>query len=333
MEVDMPALTTTYLGLPLKNPFILGASPLSGNVDSVRRCVDNGCSAIVMHSLFAERIPPVLSDAPRPGTGVRGGPSGRVAPSGGPVPLGPDEYLDQVRRITSAVDVPVIGSLNSTRLGDWLDYAPLLEQAGASAIELNVYDIVADANESSVDVEQRVESVVRSLKKRVRIPVAVKLTPFYSAFANFAMRLDAAGADGLVLFNRFYQPDVDVDTLESLPNIHLSTSAELPLRLHWGAILSGRVRASLAIVGGVHTALDVVKALLSGADAVQTVSAVLEEGPERFRALMDGLRQWMRTKGYDQIDAFRGTLSLSRRINPTAFERESYLRVLETWGR
>jgi dihydroorotate dehydrogenase (fumarate) len=250
----------------------------------------------------------------------------------GKLPLGPDEYLEQLRRIKAAVSVPVIGSLNGTGADGWLESAPLIEQAGADALELNLYYIAASPDDSPVEIERDIESIVRRAKELVHIPLAVKLSPFYTAFASLAARLDAAGANGLVLFNRFYQPDIDVETLEVLPTLRLSTSSELLLRLHWLAILSDRVKASLAAVGGVQSVTDGLKAILSGAHVVQMVSAVLQQGPQHFREMEEGLRQWMARHEYESIDACRGRLSLRRIVNPSAFERVNYLRVLQAWS-
>jgi dihydroorotate dehydrogenase (fumarate) len=330
---EQTTLATSYLGLKLAHPFILGASPLTGHLDNARRLEDAGCAAIVMHSLFEEQIAEVTSgriphlDRPMPEfTGV-------VADFSRPetFPLGPDEYLEQIRRIKAAVSIPVIGSLNGFGGDGWLNFAPLIERAGADALELNIYYLSTGIQDSSTDIENRVETLVRTLKGLIRIPLAVKLSPFYTALANLAVRLDAAGADGLVLFNRFYQPDIDVEAMDVLPNLRLSTSAELLLRLRWLAILSDRVGSSLAATGGVHSTLDGVKALLSGAHAVQMVSAVLQQGPGRFRMMEQALHQWMERKHYDSIEAFRGALSLRRCTNPAYFERSLYMRILHTW--
>jgi dihydroorotate dehydrogenase (fumarate) len=277
-------LTTSYLGLKLAHPFMLGASPLTGQLENARRLEDGGCAAIVMHSLFEEQITESMAGRVFQADEALAAFAGGVAHFTRPekFPPGPDEYLEQVRKIKAAVSIPVIGSLNGVGADGWLTQARLIEQAGADALELNVYYLSTGLQDSPIEIEKRVETLVRHLKERIRIPVAVKLSPYYTAFANLAGRLDAAKADGLVLFNRFYQPDIDVETLEVLQNLRLSTSAELLLRLRWLAILSTRVQASLAATGGVHTALDGIKALLSGADAVQLVSAVLERGAQHF---------------------------------------------------
>jgi dihydroorotate dehydrogenase (fumarate) len=328
-------LTTSYLGLELVHPFILGASPVTGHLDNARRAEDGGCAAIVMHSLFEEQIAETvvgklsrfeeaarqflapLSHFSRPDT----------------FPLRPDEYLEQLRRIKAAVSIPVIGSLNGIGTDGWLTTARLIEDAGADALELNVYYLSTGIRDSPVDIEAQIESLVRRLKRLIRIPIAVKLSPFFTAFGSLAMRLEAAGADGLVFFNRHYQPDIDVDTLETLPNLHLSTSAELPLRLRWLAILSEHVKISLAATGGVHGVMDGIKAVLSGAHAVQMVSAILQEGPRHFREMEQGLSAWMTRHKYDSIDAVRGSLSMRGYGEPAQFERAGYLQMLHSWSR
>jgi dihydroorotate dehydrogenase (fumarate) len=327
-------LSTTYLNLRLKHPFVLGASPLTGNLDNVRRLEDGGCAAIVMHSLFEEQI------APGPPAGAM--PElDRAIPAfvgsfaefllADQFPLRPGEYLEQIRRIKAAVSVPVIGSLNGTGLDGWLEYGRLIEQAGADAIELNVYRLAGRAENSPVEIEQRTETLVRTLRGMVRVPVAVKISPFYTALAGFGARLVASGADGLVLFNRVYEPDIDVESAEMLPNLRLSTSEELPLRLRWLAALSGRLPAALAVTGGVHTVVDGVKALLCGADAVQMVSAVLQQGPAHFGVMERGLRYWMDKHKHESLAAFQGRLSLAHVADPGDFERMAYLRILQSW--
>ena len=328
-------LETRYLGLALSHPFMLGASPLTGHLDNIKRLEDGGCSAIVMHSLFEEEV--VQATAGRfPGLE-------RALPdfltSGGRFivperfPAGPHEYVEQLRRIKEAVSIPVIGSLNGVGGDDWLDYARLIEQAGADALELNVYFIAAGVLDTTVEIERHIETLVRTLKRTVRLPVAVKLLPFFTAFANVASHLADAGADGLVIFNRFYEPDIDIERPALLFNMNPSTNAELLLRLHWAAILFERVTASLAITGGVHQVGDGVRALLAGANGVQMVSAILQQGPRHFREMEQGLRVWMSRHQHDSIDAFRGQASLKRSGDPAYVERESYLRMLQSWAR
>jgi dihydroorotate dehydrogenase (fumarate) len=327
-------LTTSYLGLKLAHPFILGASPVTGRLDNVRRAEDGGCAAIVMHSLFEEQIAetaagkmPGFERAAQEFQTTLGHFSRPER-----FPLGPDEYLEQVRSIKAAVSVPVIGSLNGVGGDGWLTFARLIEEAGADALELNVYYLSTDVRESSADIEAHIESMVRKLKGLIRIPVAVKLSPFFTAFGSLAVRLEAAGADGLVLFNRYYQQDIDIDTLEALPNVHLSTSAELLLRLRWLSILSEHVKASLAATGGVHSVRDGIKAVLSGAHAVQMVSAVLQQGPRLFREMEQALSAWMTRHQYDSIDAARGSLNVRRYGDPVRFERAGYFRMLKSWS-
>lgn len=322
-------LSTTYLGFVLPHPLLPGSSPLADDLDGVRRLEDEGAAAIVLRSLFEEQVRAAQAHA------VEEAPAGGdpLAPplETGRLPdfvLGPDEYLEHVHRIRRAVEVPVIASLSGTHPGWWLSYARLLEQAGASAIELNLYDVAADPSRSADAVERATLEVVQGVRSTVGIPVAVKLSPFYSSLAHFARRLDRAGASGLVLFNRFYQADIDVDALEVVRRIELSTPAELLLRLRWLAILSGNVEASLAVTGGVHRTVDVVKAILAGAHAVQVVSALIEHGPGHLRALVDGLAEWLERNEYESLAEIQGCLSLRYCADPRAFERANYLQVL-----
>ena len=326
-------LSTTYLGLSLPHPLMPGASPLVDDLDMVKRLEDAGAAAIVMHSLFEEQI-----------TGERAQTLGHIeahtdsfseAPSYFPdrsgVSVGPEFYLEQIRRIKAAVHVPVIGSLNGTTATGWLDYARMIQQAGADALELNFYVVATNPQEDGQAVEQRVLDILRKVKASVTIPVAVKLSPFFCSFAHFASQLDDLGADGLVLFNRFYQLDIDVETLEVVPRLHLSDSSELLLRLRWLAILSGRARASLAVTGGVHTAVDAIKAVMAGAHAVQLVSALLQHGPERLQTIREEMVRWMEEHEYDSLGQMQGSMNLMRCPDPQAFERANYMRVLHSW--
>jgi dihydroorotate dehydrogenase (fumarate) len=326
-------LSTTYLGFNLPHPIMPGASPLVDDLDMVRRLEDAGASAIVMHSLFEEQIvrdqvgtihgleahehayAEALSFLPRPEEFA----------------LGPDQYLEQVRRIKAAVGVPVIGSLNGVTATGWLEQARLIEQAGADALELNVYYLATDPGESGEMVERRTLEIVREVKRAVRVPVAIKLSPFFSSVTYLAGRLDEMGADGLVLFNRFYQPDIDVETLEVRPTLRLSDSSELLLRLRWLAVLSGRVWASLAVSGGVHTSLDAVKAVMAGAHAVQVVSALLMRGPETIAILRREMARWLEEHEYESLAQMRGSMRLLSAPEPGAFERANYMRILQSW--
>jgi dihydroorotate dehydrogenase (fumarate) len=289
---------------------------------------------VVVHSLFEEQIVKAAAgsiphlDRPMP---VATGGSAHF-PSPGDVPRGPAEYLDHVRRIKESVSVPVIGSLNGVGANGWLEYGPLIEQAGADALELNLYYLSTGTEDASQDIERHIVEIVQTLHQTMHIPVTVKLSPFYTAMANVTSRLAAAGASGLILFNHFYQTDLDIEALTTVSNLRLSTSAELLLRLRWLAILSGRVPTSFAASGGVHTPVDGVKALLSGANAVQMVSAILQHGPEHFRVMEQGLRSWMARHHFETVDAYCGRLNLRQYANPSEFERSNYLKLLQTWS-
>jgi len=296
-------LATTYLGLELAHPFMPGASPMTDDLTTVLRLEDAGAPAIVMHSLFEEEI-------------------ARYDPTS-------DRYLEQIHQLKRRVGVPVIASLNGTTSEGWLRYAKLIERAGADALELNFYFVATDLEETSAAVERRVVDLVAVLKESVRIPLAVKLSPFYSSLPNLAATLDRIGVNGLVLFNRFYQPDIDPTSLDPVLSLGLSDSSELPLRLRWTAILYGRVRASLAITGGIDSPMDAVKAILAGADAVQSVSALLRAGPERLREICAGVERWGDQHGYGAIGDMRGRVSLAACANPAAFERGNYVRLLQ----
>jgi dihydroorotate dehydrogenase (fumarate) len=307
-------LTTRYLGLELEHPFMPGASPLADTLDSVRRLEDAGASAIVMRSLFEEQI---LQE--------RFGSSGFT--------FGPDRYLEQLRRIKACVSVPVIASINGTTTEGWLKYARLLQRAGADAVELNFYHLATDPAEDAASVEDRLLDIVAVVKESIAIPLAVKLSPFHSSLPNLAVRLETIGAQGMVLFNRFYQADIDPDELATVPLLHLSTSDELLLRLRWLAILSPIYRGSLAVTGGVHHPIHAVKAIMAGADAVQMVSALLQNGVEQLTAVRDGVARWGDEHGYESIDQIRDSMGLAQSPNRRAAERGNYLRVLQSWKR
>jgi len=325
-------LSTTFLGLRLSNPFMTGASPLPDHLDTARRLEDAGCAAIVLHSLFEEQISqaetgrihhrdpldpqfPVVAYFPPPDSYA----------------LGPEEYLEHIRRLKEAVRIPVIGSLNGTTAEVWLNFAKRIEQAGADALELNMYEVVTEPDQSGLAVEQSLRQIVQDLKHELKIPIAVKLSPFFTAFANVAHELERAGAAGLVLFNRFLQPDVDLEHLTVWPRLELSTSAELLLRLRWLAILRGQLRCSLAATGGVATPNDGIKALLAGADVVQMVSAIMRHGPSYFAVMQSELRRWMESMEFARIDDIRGRLSLAKTDAPDAFERAQYIRTVSGW--
>ena len=245
--------------------------------------------------------------------------------------LGPDRYLQQIARIKEAVEIPVIGSLNGSSPGGWIDYARLIEQAGADALELNVYHVASDPDESGTEVEKRTLDILTAVREAISIPVAMKLSPFFSSPAHFAMQLDALGAAGVILFNRFYQPDIDIEELEAMPRLNLSNSSELLLRLRWAAILHGHLRGDIAIGGGVHIVEDVIKAIMCGATVVQTVSSLLKQGPGHIGQLITGLDRWLEEHEYEDLNQLRGSMSLQHCPDRAAFERANYLRALQLW--
>lgn len=326
-------LTTNYLGLRLAHPIVPGASPLAHDLGMVRRLEDAGAAAIVMHSLFEEQITRdelgmmqhmLLHDDSH-------AEALSYFPAADEFPFGPDKYLEQLHAIKRAVRVPVIASLNGTTPEGWLTYAQQLQQAGADALELNFYYVATRADESGAEVEQRLVDTVRVVRQHVTIPVAVKLSPFYSSLGHLALQLEAAGADGLVLFNRFYQPDIDPELLQTVPRLQLSTPDELTLRLHWLALLSNRTKLSLASSGGVHSGLDAIKAIMAGADAVQMVAALLHHGPARLTSTIHELHQWLQDHEYESVRQARGSMSFEKTPNPEAFERGNYMRILQSW--
>ncbi|MFL5440926.1 MAG: dihydroorotate dehydrogenase-like protein [Myxococcales bacterium] len=326
-------LETKYLGLNLSSPLVVGASPLSDNLDGVRRLEDAGASCIVLRSLFEEQI-----SREKFGTVYSmeiGDPSHLEAiacfPRVHEFVLGPDEYLEHIRRIKEAVRVPVVGSLNGINLGDWLKYAHLIEQAGADALELNVFFVATSATEPPAAVEQRTTDIARVLKKGLGIPLAVKLSPFFSSLPDLVQKLDASGIDGVVLFNRFYQPFVNGSN-RGAGDVRLSDPSELPLRLRWVSILSATVQnVDLAVSGGVHSSADAVKAVLSGATAVQVVSALLKNGPGHLRVLRDGIERWLGQYGYRSLEEVRASICVEPSPDPQVFSRANYMRLLQSW--
>lgn len=325
-------LRTTYLGFDLPHPLIPGASPLVDDLDTVRRLEDAGAPMIVMHSLFEEQI---LAEQLSLGRAMEHGDESYAEaltylPRPADFRLGPHEYLDHLRRVKAAVGVPVVGSLNGTTEGGWLEYARHIQAAGADALELNIYDVATDLDEPGGAIEARALRVVRSVREAVSIPLAVKLSPFYTSVPHFVRALDDLGADGVVLFNRFYQPDIDVEQLEVI-RVNLSSPAELPLRLRWLAVLWGRVRASLAVTGGVHSAVDAIKAVMAGASGVQMVSALLHHGPEHLARVHADMAEWLEAHDYDSLLQAQGSMSLERCDDPHAYERANYMRILQSW--
>jgi dihydroorotate dehydrogenase (fumarate) len=326
--------TTSYLGFRLPHPFIAGASPLGYHLDSIRRLEDAGCAAIVLPSLFEEQITLAAKGRIRHRDPLDQEFAAALAsfPAADDYPMGPQEYGKHVSQAKAAVKIPVIGSLNGTSAESWLTFSRIIEQAGADALELNLYEVVTDLDVPGVAVEHQIVDIVKELKRTLKIPIAVKLSPFFAAFGNVAHQLDLAGADGLVIFNRFYQPDIDIRTMRPSPQVELSTSAELLLRLRWLAILHGRVRPSLAVTGGVATPNDGIKAVLAGADAVQMVSALLRHGPVYASAMRLGLEYWMEWHKMTSLDEVRGRVSLENTKDPAAFERANYIRALQSWS-
>jgi dihydroorotate dehydrogenase (fumarate) len=329
----MPDLSTFYLGLPLAHPVVASASPLGRTLDGVRSLEDGGAAAIVLASLFEEQIIRDNESFVRyaeAGTESFAESLSYFPPISGAAG-GPDEYLRLVAAARAAVDVPVIASLNGATERGWVDFATLLEKAGAHAIELNIFYLPVSPDATGRAVEDRYVQVVRTVRNAIGIPLAVKLSPYFSALGEMAARLTAAGADGLVLFNRFYQPDFDLDQLEVVPNLELSTPLEIRLPLLWIAVLRGRLRASLAATSGVQTPAEVVKYLLAGADAVMTTSALLRNGPAHLRTLVEGLGEWMADQGYASVAQMRGAMSQHNVADPEAFERANYVRILQSW--
>lgn len=326
-------LSTTYLGLPLAHPLVTGASPLVDDLDMVRRLEDAGAAAITMHSLFEEQIAHEREATWQHLDTHADGHAEAVSyfPRADEYALGPDTYLEQIRRIKAAVGIPVIASLNGVTGQGWTEYATAMERAGADALEINVYTVATDLGVPGGLVEQRVLDAARLVRAAVTIPIAVKLSPFFSSIANLASRLDAIGVNGLVLFNRFYQPDIDIEQLDVQPRLKLSDPSELLLRLRWLAILAGRVRPALACSGGVHSAPDAIKAIMAGASAVQLVSALLQHGPSRLTEMKRDLERWMTDHEYESVTQMRGSMSLDRCPDPAAFERGNYVRLLQTW--
>jgi dihydroorotate dehydrogenase (fumarate) len=326
-------LTTRYMGLELKHPVVASASPLSESLDGIRRLEDGGAAAVVMHSLFEEQIRRENAALDRLlASGTESfAESLSYFPEMDDSSAGPDQYVDLVRRASEAIEIPLIASLNCVTGEGWIDYARQLEQAGASGLELNIYAIEPNLDISGQEVERRYLDSLRLVKESVSIPVALKLSPFFSAFGHMAKQLDAAGADALVLFNRFYQPDFNIDTLEVAPTLTLSQAGEIRLPLLWIALLYGKVNASLGATRGVETSVEIIKYLLAGADTVMTAAALLRNGPEYVAKLVAGLEAWMEERSFDSIAQLRGIMSHAKVADPLAFERANYIRILESY--
>lgn len=327
-------LSTSYLGLKLRNPLVASSSPMCADVDNVRRIEDAGAGAVVLHSLFEEQIEHESDELDRYITES----SDVSAEAGSHFPemlhrvMGPDAYLAHIMKCKQAVRIPVIASLNGTTRGGWLQYAKQFEQAGADALELNIYHIPVDPDVSGEQVERQYVELVQAMKAEIRIPLTVKLSPYFSSMANMAKKLDGAGADGLVLFNRFYQPDYDLESLEVVPNLILSNSHELFLRLHWIAVIYGSVKADMALTGGVHCATDVVKAMMAGAKVAMMTSALLKRGITYLDTLCTELLIWLGEHEYDSIKQMQGSMSRKSVPQPRAFERANYMKVLSSYS-
>jgi dihydroorotate dehydrogenase (fumarate) len=326
-------LTTNFMGLELKNPLVPSSSPLSKKIDSVKMLEDAGASAIVVYSLFEEQITHEAGELDHYLT--YGTESFAEAltyfPAKNDYFLGPEEYLEHIRKMKEAIQIPVIGSLNGVSQGGWMSYAKLIEQAGADALELNTYYIPADLNISSSEIEQIYLDNLRAIKDTVNIPVAMKLSPYFSAIANMAKNLDDAGADALVLFNRFYQPDFDLEKLEVIPDLELSSNWEMRLPLRWIAILYGKIKASLAATSGIHKTEDVIKVIMAGADVANLCSELFANGIDRISVMLKELEKWMTDNEYDSISTMKGSMSQKSVAEPSAFERANYMKALNSY--
>jgi dihydroorotate dehydrogenase (fumarate) len=327
-------LRTTYMGLQLKHPIVASASPLSEKLDNIKRMEDAGAAAVVMFSLFEEQIKRENAAIERLITAGTNSFAESLSyfPDYEDYDTGPDEYLNLLRQATEAVDIPVIGSLNGITNEGWVDTARMMQEAGASGIELNVYYIPANLYITGREVEQRYLDILKEVKNSISIPVALKLSPFFSAMGNMARQFDEAGADALVLFNRFYQPDFDLDKLDVKVNLELSTASEIRLPLLWIAVLYGRINASLAATRGVHSPTEVIKYLMAGADAVMTTSALLRHGIDFLTTLVDGLQTWMEDRQYKSVQQMKGSMSQINCLDPGAFERANYIKIIESYA-
>ena len=325
-------LKTTYLGLELKNPIVVGDCPLGTSVDSIRDLETAGAAAIVLPSLFEEEIMAAARAAMEmESAGAGFAEAGSYMPNPDGYHIGPGQYLDHLKAAKDAVSIPIIGSLNGTSVGGWTSYSKKMEEAGADALELNTYLLPFDINETGAEVEQRTIDIVASVKQTVSIPVSVKLSPFFSSLPNLAKRLEEVGTDGVVMFNRFYQPDIDIENLEVVPNLRLSTADELRLRLRWLAVLSAQTKMSLGATGGAHSAVDVIKAVMCGAHSVQLVSALLIHGPDHIGRTLEAMSFWLTDHEYTSLEQMQGSLSLSKVENPKAFARANYMKMLDSW--
>ncbi len=329
----MADLSTTYLGLQLKNPVIASASPISKKLDGIKKLEEAGASAVVMYSLFEEQITHeslALDHFLNRGTESYAE-SLTYFPNLDNYNIGPEDYLSLIAKAKQAVSIPVIASLNGVSAGGWIDFAKKMEQAGADALELNMYYLATDPDLTSQELEQNYVDLVKAVRAQVKIPLAVKLSPFFTALPNLSKQLVAAGANGLVLFNRFIQPDLDIETLEVTPNLQLSTPAELRLPLRWTAILYGRIKADLALTTGVHSSQDVLKAMMAGARVTMLTSELLKNGIGRISDILTDMQTWMESYEYTSIQQMQGSMSQQAVAEPAAFERANYMKALQSF--
>ncbi len=325
-------LKTKYLGLELANPIVSGSCPLGASLDTIRHLEDAGAAAIVLPSLFEEEIMGAVQaqmEMESAGAGFAEASSYMPNPEG--YHVGPDKYLDHLRAAKEAVSIPIIASLNGSSAGGWTNYAQKMEQAGADAIELNTYYLATKADEDGASVEQRTLDIVADVAKAVKIPVAIKLSPFFSSLANLAKKIEANGAKGLVIFNRFYQPDLDIEELDVVPNLRLSSADELRMRLRWLAILSCQTEMSLAATGGAHNAVDVIKAVMTGAHSVQMVSALLIHGPEHIKRTLEAIDFWLTEHEYESLAQMQGSMNMAKVPDAAKLTRANYMKMLDSW--
>jgi len=329
----MVDLKTTYLGLPLKNPLVASSSPLSQKVENVVELEKAGVAALVAYSLFEEQI---IYDSLKLHNDLERGShsfseAASLFPEVGRYSIGPEVYVEHLRKLKAATNIPIIGSLNGVSTGGWIDYAKKIEQAGVDALELNIYYLATDPDVNSSELEERYIKLVSDVRAQIRIPLAVKLSPFFTALPNFARRLTEAGANGIVLFNRFYQPDFDLEELEVVPNLVLSNSNELRLPLRWIAVLYKRINADLALTSGVHTAEDMIKAIMAGASATMVTSEFLQKGIGRVTSMLDELEAWLESHEYVSVGQMKGSMSQQAVADPASFERANYVKVLSSY--
>jgi len=329
----MVDLSTTYLGLPLKNPLVASASPLSKKVERVKQLEDAGIGAVVMYSLFEEQIiheSRALDYYLNLGTYTN--PEAMTYfPEMDHYNIGPESYLELVTQLKKAVSIPIIGSLNGISTGGWVDYAHKIQEAGADALELNIYNVPTDLDRTAAEIEKSTVDLVREVRSKVHIPLAVKLSPFFTSLPNLSKRLVDAGANGLVLFNRFIQPDLDIETLDVITTLKLSTSDELRLPLRWVAVLYGKLNADLALTTGVHTGVDAIKAIMAGASAVMVASELISKGPGHAAAILTEIQTWMQSYEYESVQQMKGSMSQKAVAEPSAFERANYMKALTSF--